>query len=74
MYPDTQVTVSGYADKDTEPAANNLTLSVLRADAVKKALMDAGIDASRITTKYYGDSQQVSTISGANRIVVCETR
>lgn len=73
-YPDTQVTVSGYADKDTEPAANNLTLSVLRADAVKKALMDAGIDASRITTKYYGDSQQVSTVSGANRVVVCETR
>ena len=74
LYPETKVTVSGYADKDTEPAANNLTLSVLRADAVKKALIDAGIDATRITTKYYGDSQQISDIPGANRVVVCETR
>ena len=40
-------------------AARSLTLSQARANAVKKALTDAGIDAARLTTKGYGATRPV---------------
>jgi len=72
--PAATVTISGYADKATGTASRNMTLSQQRSDAVKKALTDAGIAASRITTAYYGDTQQVSPVAEQNRVAVCVTR
>ena len=74
LYPNTVVTIAGYAGRETEPAADQLTLSVMRADAVKKALTDAGISATRITTRYNSSSQQISTEPGDNQVVVCTTK
>ena len=72
--PAATVTISGYADKATGTASRNMTLSQQRADAVKKALTDAGIAANRITTAYYGDTQQVSGVPEMNRVAVCITK
>ena len=72
--PAATVTISGYADKATGTASRNMTLSQQRSDVVKKALTDAGIAASRITTAYYGDTQQVSPVAEQNRVAVCITK
>ena len=72
--PNATVTISGYADKATGTASRNITLSEQRANVVKKALTDAGIAASRITTGYFGDTQQVSTVPEMNRVAICVTK
>ena len=72
--PTANVTITGYADKATGTASRNMTLSEQRANVVKKALTDAGISASRITTEYYGDTQQVSAVPEMNRVAVCVTK
>lgn len=72
--PAATVTISGYADKATGTASRNMTLSQERANAVKKALTDAGIAASRIVTEFYGDTQQVSGVPEQNRVAVCITK
>ena len=48
--------LSGYADRQGEEKFNQV-LSQQRADAVKAFLVSQGIDAKRITTKGYGESQ-----------------
>ena len=73
-YPDTTVSISGYADKFTGTAKRNMFLSENRAAVVKQALIDAGIDESRITTAYYGDTEQVSDVPELNRVAVCVTK
>lgn len=55
-YPDLQVDIAGHADS-TGPDAFNMTLSVRRAEAVRRYLEAAGIDASRLTTRGLGESQ-----------------
>lgn len=72
--PSATVSISGYADKATGTAKRNMTLSEERANVVKKALTDAGIAANRITTSYYGDTQQVSSVPEQNRVVICVTK
>ena len=73
-YPEAVVTVTGYADKQTGTAKRNMTLSQQRAERVAKALTDAGISADRITVKYVGDTEQVSSVREENRVAVCVTR
>ena len=48
--------IDGHTD-NTGTAAHNLTLSQSRADAVKTQLVSMGIDASRLTTKGFGDAK-----------------
>ena len=64
--PDLKFEVDGHTD-NTGDAAHNLTLSQQRADAVKEQLVNMGIDASRLTTKGFGDTQPIgdnSTLEG----------
>lgn len=57
--PDLKFEVDGHTD-NTGEAAHNLTLSQQRADAVKKQLVEMGIDGSRLTTKGFGDSRPIT--------------
>ncbi len=52
------ITVEGHTDTDGE-AAGNLTLSQLRADAVRTALVERGLDAAAITAEGFGEQQPV---------------
>ncbi|BBG65925.1 outer membrane protein A precursor [Hydrogenimonas sp.] len=59
-HPQTKVRLEGYTDSDGS-AAYNLKLSAKRAEAVKKELISRGIEASRITTKAYGEENPVAS-------------
>lgn len=55
-YPDTNILIEGHTD-NVGSANYNLGLSEKRAKAVSDALLMTGINANRITTKWYGESQ-----------------
>jgi len=55
-YSDVKVEIGGHTDSDGD-AAYNLKLSQERVDMVKKALVEFGVDANRLTTKGYGESK-----------------
>lgn len=57
--PDLKFEIDGHTD-NTGQSAHNLTLSQQRADAVKAQLASMGIEASRLTTKGFGDSKPIS--------------
>lgn len=60
QYPNSRVRVVGYADaRGAEPV--NVQLGRQRADAVKRALVDAGVAADRIDTGSGGENAPVST-------------
>ena len=68
QYPQTRITVAGHTDnKGSE--AYNLKLSQRRANAVRNALAQRGVDARRIRTVGYGESQPISSIDAMNRRV-----
>ncbi len=67
---DCNVVVKGYADKPTGYPSLNLKLSQKRVEAVKAALEKKGIEAERISTEYFGDTQQVSEIPAKNRVAI----
>ncbi len=52
------ITVEGHTDTDGDAAAN-LTLSQLRADAVREALVERGLDAAAVTAEGFGEQQPV---------------
>ena len=66
-YPETNILIEGHTD-DVGTDTYNLGLSQRRADAVGGYLKTAGVSASRLITKWYGESQpKVSNDSDTNR-------
>ena len=57
--PEVKFEVGGHTDSDGDDASN-IKLSQARADAVRSQLITMGIDASRLTTKGYGESKPIS--------------
>lgn len=53
----TDMTITGYADRETGSAKRNEEISKLRAEAVESYIVNAGIDADRITVKWVGDTE-----------------
>ncbi len=75
-YPNTNVEIAGHSDSTGKLASNN-ALSQKRADSVKNALIKAGVDAKRLSSKGYGPSQPIAdnkTAEGrqANRRVMAD--
>jgi outer membrane protein OmpA-like peptidoglycan-associated protein len=66
-YPDTDILIEGHTDNVGSESYNN-SLSQRRAFAVSDALMNEGVNASRIKTKWYGETQPlVDNNSSENR-------
>jgi len=57
---DLKFSVEGHTDSDGDDKSNQI-LSEQRAESVKKALVDLGIDASRLQTKGWGESKPMGT-------------
>lgn len=70
-YPETKVTITGYADKQTGNAKINARLGEERSQAVAEALKAAGIAADRIVTVAKGDTEQPFQVNDDNRVAVC---
>lgn len=69
MYPDTNIQVQGHTD-DVGQDADNMLLSQRRAQAVSNYFTAHGIAASRITTKWFGESQpKVANDSKENQAI-----
>lgn len=66
-YPETNILIEGHTD-DVGTDAYNYTLSEKRAGAVGSYLRNAGIVPSRLTIKWYGETQpKVENSNDANR-------
>lgn len=58
QYPETTITIEGYASKDGSEAYN-MKLSEQRAESVKTYLVSSGIDAGRLDTVGFGETKTV---------------
>jgi len=67
-YPQTTIRVEGHTDS-TGPEDYNKRLSEKRAEAVKSALIQRGVDPRRIQAVGYGESQPISSNYAMNRRV-----
>jgi len=67
-YPQTTIRVDGHTDS-TGPEDYNQRLSEKRAEAVKSALTQRGVDPRRIQAVGYGESQPISSNYAMNRRV-----
>ncbi len=59
-YPDTNLLINGHTD-NVGNDTNNMTLSQKRALSVRDYLVANGVDGSRVTTKWYGETMPKST-------------
>jgi outer membrane protein OmpA-like peptidoglycan-associated protein len=59
QYPQRKIRIEGYTDS-TGSEQHNQMLSERRADAVRSALLDMGVNSDRITTHGYGESYPVA--------------
>lgn len=72
QHPEANVTITGYADKNTGNAKINRGLSEKRAKVVADALKKQfGIPAGRITTDAKGDLEQPYNTPEQNRVSIC---
>jgi len=62
--------VKSYADKKTGNPQKNMELSRQRCEKAVKALVDAGVPASSITSNYYGDTIQPFAENDKNRVTI----
>lgn len=67
---DCKVEVKSYADAKTGNPQINLDLSKERMEKAVKALTDAGVPASSITSNYYGDTIQPFADNDKNRVTI----
>ena len=69
--PETKVKLTGHADKATGTAQRNLFLSEKRAEIVTNELVKRGVDASRISSEFKGDTANPFATPEENRVTVC---
>ena len=65
-----KVEVKSYADSKTGNRQKNMELSKARCEKAVKALTDAGVPATSITSSYYGDTVQPFAESEKNRVTI----
>ncbi len=70
-YPNTKVTVTGYADKGTGNNAINDRIAAKRAKVVVETLVKKGISSSRITSESKGSRVQPFAENNKNRVSIC---
>lgn len=68
------VSVIGYSDAKTGTEKRNMELSVERAESVKDALVNLGVDESTITVEGKGSTVQLFDENDLNRVVVVEAK
>ena len=68
--PEAKAVLCGFADKYTGEPDGNWVLSENRCKGVKEWMAEAGIDPSRVTVFWYGDTEQVSKVPEKNRVTV----
>ncbi len=69
--PSVELSLVGYADKQTGTPAVNLRVSQRRLVAVTTFLESKGISESRFRAEYKGDTVQPFSINEKNRVVIC---
>ena len=72
--PDYSVEIVGYADKGTGTPERNMYWSKLRAEVVKKKMIDLGVPADRISSSHVGDTVQPFAENDMNRVIVCTVK
>lgn len=71
QYPESNATISGYADTGTGTPEINLRLAKQRAEAVKQCLVEKyGISADRLSTMSMEGDEQPFSINDWNRVVI----
>lgn len=71
-HPEAKVSITGYADVKTGNANINSRLSKVRAEEVKRMLVNKyDINQDRISTDYKGDTEQPFSVNEKNRVCIC---
>jgi outer membrane protein OmpA-like peptidoglycan-associated protein len=71
QYPQTLIRIEGHTDQIGDEQYN-LRLSERRAEAVRSALLQRGIDPARMTTAGMGECCPISSDNAANRRVAMQ--